>query len=448
MDSVVWCHCADAHLGYKQYNLPQRLKDFGHAFDTCISLIIKQKPDFVVFAGDLFEHYNPNPPELRQAITILKKLKNLEENHREIPIYVISGNHDVSYSASKRYGGDILDFLQDLELIHYLKDSYEIVEKDGQPIALVAGLRFWGKKTPERLEAFCSENKNALARDDIPKILLLHAFLEGTVANYDITPYALNITPFDYIAIGHYHMKWPTNFTDQANKIFSSGATEHRTSAEWNHPRGFITVKAEKNGGKWAINPTFISYEVREKKLITKEFDLTTANEVIRVARELIKNNDKKEILLKLYLTGTLKRGEYSFINLQELKKLAKHALYVDIINHLTFTTIKLTETISDRDAYLEVLKNTFNVKKQYRDNYLALIENIIRIAEDRDFTQLATKLLDDFVEKNPDAIKMPEMGVEPQKAKPKPSTKRAKAVKKRRPSKKLDSFTSKGGNK
>lgn len=115
MDQVIWCHCSDAHLGYKQYNLIERLEDYGKAFNKCISLIIEQKPDFVIFTGDLFEHYNPSPPELRQAVAILNKLKV-----NNIPIYVIAGNHDVSYAASKRYGGDILHFLQELKLICYL----------------------------------------------------------------------------------------------------------------------------------------------------------------------------------------------------------------------------------------------------------------------------------------------------------------------------------------
>ncbi|MHA1324443.1 MAG: metallophosphoesterase family protein, partial [Candidatus Helarchaeota archaeon] len=331
MSVITWCHCSDAHLGYKQYNLPDRLRDFGKAFNLCIEQIVQKSPDFVIFSGDLFEHYNPNPPELRQAISILRKLKNPENGAEPIPIYIISGNHDVSYSASKRYGGDILDFLQDLGLVHYLKDSLELVKKNGKPIALVAGLRYYGKKTAEKLREFYEAHKKHLERTDIPKILLLHAFVEGTVANFDITAYALSEYPFDYIGIGHYHIRWPDHFSHDGNKIYSAGATEHRTSAEWSYERGFITVQAQKEADQWRIIPEFTSFPVRPKKMILKDFGLTTANRIITETTKTIQENDKKGILLKLTLQGILKKGEFSFLNLQDLKARAKNVLYIDM---------------------------------------------------------------------------------------------------------------------
>ena len=399
---MTWCHCSDAHLGYKQYNLPERLYDFGNAFSNCITLILRENPDFVIFTGDLFEHYNPNPPELRQAIAALNKLKKLNENGLSIPIYLISGNHDVSPSASKRYGGDILEFLQDLELVHYLTDSYEIITKNEEPIALVAGLRYWGKKTSEKLNEFCEEYKKELERTDIPKILLVHAYTEGTIDNYDITSYGLNIQPFDYIAIGHYHMRWPVEYTDKKNKVFYAGGTEHRTSTEWNYERGFISVKAEQDNGGWNIIPRFITYEVREKKVIFHDFKMTTAAEIMEITRKLIEENDKTDILLKLNLTGTLKKGEIQFLNLHSLKSVAQNALYIDIINHITPILTDTKPFKTDEEAYSEIFKNTFNIKEEHLNDYAELIKTIIKIVNDRDFSESCPQILEDFIGKIP----------------------------------------------
>jgi DNA repair exonuclease SbcCD nuclease subunit len=452
MSPVSWCHCSDAHLGYKQYNLAQRLHDFGEAFNKCISLIIEQNPDFVIFTGDLFEHYNPHPPELRQAIAILDKLKHPENGGKSIPIYISPGNHDVSYSASKRYGGDILDFLHDLKLVHTLKDTYEIIEKDGRPIALVAGLIYYGKKTPLKLKEFYDANQKAFQRTDIPKILMIHAFVEGTVANFDIGAYGLNQYPFDYIAVGHYHIRWPKDFNDKTNRIFCPGGTEHRNSNEWRHARGFITVQAEKNDESWNISPKYTTFDVRKKLVINHDFELTTANEIMSGIRKLINENDKENLILKLNLQGTLKKGEFSFLNLQNLKGEAKNLLYIDIINHISTVSIGHTPPKTDREAYTEVFKDNFNIKKEYLPNYIALIENLIKIANDRDFNDLNSKMLDDFVSKTPEAIPVLEEDEagsiskkKASKSSQKATKKSTKTSKKRKGSgsvKKIDSFS------
>jgi len=440
VDSVTWCHCSDVHLGYKQYNLPQRIHDFGSAFNKCITLILQENPDFVLLTGDLFEHYNPNPPELRQAIATLTRLKKRDGDQQSIPIYVISGNHDVSTSASKRYGGDILDFLQDLELIHYLADSYEIVMKNEKPIALVAGLRYWGKKTSEKLNEFCDLHKKELARTDIPKILLAHAFVEGSVASYDISTYGLNIHPFDYIAMGHYHMCWPEEYQDKKNKVFYPGGTEHRTSAEWGCKRGFIRVKAEQKKGNWTITPNFISYDVREKKLIPHDFGTTTAAQIMETSRKLIEENDKEESILKLDLRGNLKKGEIPFLNLQGLKILAKKVLYIDIANHITPILTDSAPVKTDKEAYLEIFKNTFNIKREQLDNYAELVKTIIKIVDDRDFNEVCPKILEEFIVKTPLVLKEEETS---EKEKEKEQIKEPpKTRKKAKGTKKLDAFT------
>ncbi len=85
-----FAHLADTHLGYRQYGLIEREKDFYEVFDKVIDKIIEEKVDFVIHSGDLFETARPSPMALLTFQKGLLKLKGAG-----IPMYAIAGNHDV-----------------------------------------------------------------------------------------------------------------------------------------------------------------------------------------------------------------------------------------------------------------------------------------------------------------------------------------------------------------
>ena len=83
-------HIADIHLGFDRYNSPERTKDFFRAFQTTLEqYALEASVDFVLIAGDLFEHRNIMPATLNQAQVCLQVLQ--EEG---IPVLAIEGNHD------------------------------------------------------------------------------------------------------------------------------------------------------------------------------------------------------------------------------------------------------------------------------------------------------------------------------------------------------------------
>ena len=85
-----FAHLADTHLGYRQFGLLEREKDFYEVFDKIIDKIIEEKVDFVIHSGDLFDSARPSPSALLAFQKGLLKLKGAG-----IPIYAIAGNHDV-----------------------------------------------------------------------------------------------------------------------------------------------------------------------------------------------------------------------------------------------------------------------------------------------------------------------------------------------------------------
>ena len=60
-------HMADTHLGYRQYGLSERENDFLEVFDDIIEETVKERPDFVVHSGDLFEYSRPPTKALLTA---------------------------------------------------------------------------------------------------------------------------------------------------------------------------------------------------------------------------------------------------------------------------------------------------------------------------------------------------------------------------------------------
>jgi len=71
-----FAHLADNHLGYRQYNLQEREKDFYNNFVEVIDKIIEERVDFVVHSGDLFEF--PKPP-IEALLTVLEGLRRLKD---------------------------------------------------------------------------------------------------------------------------------------------------------------------------------------------------------------------------------------------------------------------------------------------------------------------------------------------------------------------------------
>ena len=54
-----FAHISDTHLGFSQFGTGERAKDVYNAFLQAIDISIKEKVEFVVFAGDIF--HTPTP---------------------------------------------------------------------------------------------------------------------------------------------------------------------------------------------------------------------------------------------------------------------------------------------------------------------------------------------------------------------------------------------------
>jgi len=84
-----FAHLSDTHVGFKQYGLERRRKDFEQAFETAVSDILNKGIRFIVHSGDLLNSNRPGP----DAIQCLNRVhRNLIAHNAHMA--VASGNHD------------------------------------------------------------------------------------------------------------------------------------------------------------------------------------------------------------------------------------------------------------------------------------------------------------------------------------------------------------------
>jgi DNA repair exonuclease SbcCD nuclease subunit len=247
-------HLADVHLGFDRYDSKERTRDFFFAFEDALKkYAIDEQVDFVVIAGDLFEHRTIQPSILNQAKLCLQMVKD-----HHIPVIAIEGNHD-----NRPYGTQTnwLKYLSQDDLLILLEPErspdgeivYEMWDGEaGGYIDLDCGVRvlgsqWYGASAPRAIESLA----NAIYK--LPPspghtVMLFHHGLEGQIARYqgalrydDLLP--LRDAGVDYLGLGHIHKSYV-----EQNWIFNPGSLEANSVEEANYDRGAFLIELTSEG--------------------------------------------------------------------------------------------------------------------------------------------------------------------------------------------------------
>ena len=84
-------HCADLHLGFKQYGLKDRMRDFINVFHDVVEYMMKNSIKYLLISGDIFHKKDITPETLYEFETIL-------DINEDITVIVVEGNHDNTHS--------------------------------------------------------------------------------------------------------------------------------------------------------------------------------------------------------------------------------------------------------------------------------------------------------------------------------------------------------------
>ena len=276
-----FAHLADTHLGYRQYGLAEREKDFYEVFDKVIDRIIEENVDFVIHSGDLFETARPSPMALLTFQKGLLKLKGVG-----IPIYAIAGNHDVVMRKGS-IPPQVIFKKMGLKVISNINPSY--MHGD----IFIAGLPFFPASHNKALKTKLAELSEKASKHE-KSILVMHQGIDKYIGyNYELE---IGDIPdnFTYYALGHIHKYINENFGK--GKLVYPGSGEIWKTSELldykENGKGFVLVDLD--GPKPRVKRVKIDIP---REFIQRTLDYNDLESDIAGIKETIKDFDKKPIL-------------------------------------------------------------------------------------------------------------------------------------------------------
>jgi exonuclease SbcD len=392
MKPFSFVHAADLHLGYAQYNLDVRRRDFNNVFGELVDKTIALAPDFLILAGDIFEHARPTNSTLEVAITNFRRLKDAG-----IPVLAVDGSHD---SAPNSITGTILNPLDSAGLIWYLpRHEGACWRNENCYVYGIPNFRT-ARKTQEELPLFLEKNKPA-PDPSLFNVLVFHMALDipaikppkmEAEASLESLPEG-----FDYYAGGHIHKPYKSTFRN--GLLVYSGGTETASYDEAKTEKGFYHVQVSKSGKPKLER---IRLETPRKFIILEQtYTGLTPSKITEAAVQLVKENDEKEVILVPVIKGVLPaeagRGE---IDIARIRRAGEKALLVHPV-------LRLRETEISEDVIRSIFGGDMkDLKTKAFEYFFEIFSESYKREESEKIARLAVDLLGPLVEKRETRVK------------------------------------------
>jgi exonuclease SbcD len=351
-----FAHFADCHLGGWRQEELQSLN--FQSFQKAVEIVIQEKPDFLLLAGDLFDSAYPPIEILKETFSEFKKIKEAQ-----IPVFMIAGSHD--FSAS---GKTFLDVLEKAGFVRSVDKSE--VQTDGR-IKLsptffneVAILGYSGKKSGMEIE----DLKKVYFESFYPfSIFMIHSTIKDVVGNIPMDSVEKERLPIaNYYALGHIHQRFETK---QANSVFVYPGPIF--------PNNFQELVDLKCGGFYMVDTDGPKIKTRQillpiKEVVSIEVEI---NDALTATEKIISEIDKLFLVNKVFLLklkGVLQQGKTGDIRFNEIE-----------------------EFIIKKGAY-SFLRNISSIQAQEMEMHVE-VEHVENIEE---------KVFSDYRQKNPNDIK------------------------------------------
>ncbi len=374
-------HASDFHLGYAQYGLMERFRDYARAFHSVIQYTIDHKAEFILISGDLFHKRNINAPTYEQAYKVLSELK---EKSPSTGVYAIEGNHDLAFYQDGKSWLEILNSQGLLKLIR-LKEANgaklmgDFVELDN---VRIFGVRYLGSSTLSVIPQIAEEIKKInAANGEKYTILMMHFGMAGQMRQEAPGEIHYNsLLPLkemvNYLALGHYHMQY-----EMDGWVFNPGSVEMIAMNEYGLPKGFYHVR---DSGARLITP--ITRPLRRIKL-----DISS----ISKPDELYSNIDSRldsepsalsDPLIELFLYGTVNFPK-SEISLDRIKSMISEKFKplwcdVKIMNSSSQYTLSEGDVrgLTREQIELRVFSDRVKLDGRYRDDVEEIVKTMIEV--------------------------------------------------------------------
>lgn len=337
-------HLSDLHIGKQlhRYNLKE---DQQVILKEVITYAKELRPDAIVIAGDIYDKSVPSA----EAVTVFDEfLTELSEITPEIPILIISGNHDspdrLKYASEilKRHhiylAGNVPERPEEHIEKVTLHDAYGEVDFYLLPFMKPAYVRnIFVDETPETYSDAVREiiKREKIDYKDKRNVLVSHQFYVGEKAespetcdsevfsvggidNVDIGA----VKEFDYVALGHLHGaqcigKPEIRYCGTLLKYSVSESTQNKSLT-------VVTLKAKGEKPEIENYPLHPLRDVRKKK--------GTLDEIIKEAKETEKDD---------YISITLTDEIDPYKPKEQLERVFSHILEIRVDNQRTRTKLK-----------------------------------------------------------------------------------------------------------
>jgi len=426
-------HTADLHIGediFSQYSVKaasERFNDILYSLEQIKNIALENDVDAVIIAGDVFNRIIPSG---NSSLHFSKFLKQLLENR--IHTIIVRGNHDRPYAEGtsellKTY--NILLSTKQEEYFHYLSRIENIVisAKDGKKISFTSlpyypsELEFrevksveeaFEKARYEKRQEFITKLKeeslrkvNELRSNAIADyhILVAHVPILGAIpgserifygSKYEVVYEVNEISrlPFDYIALGHFHVMQQVG----SEKCWYSGSIYRLTFDEPSYldgrevsksSKGVILV-SEQNG---ALAPKPVYIKTRDLCVVhlnysnpkTRPLPDNIGEIVDQVAAKCPINDKSLPPCVKVYVR--ISYTQRRMLNDYKIREMLLEKGYLDIKFDIA---TEQTEQISLKTAnmpveealtrYIESLQINPQLKKQVLEESLKILREVM----------------------------------------------------------------------
>lgn len=384
-----FCHIADVHLGsWKERELSILSDKF---FIETISKCIREKIDFLLIAGDLFDTSLPNIEKIKIAVEQLKLLKNAGIN-----VYAIAGSHD--YSPT---GKTVLEVLERADLLKIVSRGEMFNEKlklefikDEKTNAIITGIPgrkgMLDRKYYELLD-------RSIKNEEGFKIFMLHTALTElkpkSLEHMESQPLSLLPEGFDYYAAGHMHINQEADY--HGGKIVFPGPLFPCNFKEMED--GYCGYVIYDNG---KIN--FIKNDIKILKI-----DINLNGKPSEFREKILEslNEITKDAIVTIRVSGVLD-GRISEINFKEIFQEAyKRGAYFVLKNISKLSTKQLEEIrleISSKEDIEEKIINEHINQINVHFNEKKIINELIQVlseekADEERASDFSKRIIDNF---------------------------------------------------
>lgn len=376
-------HASDFHLGYAQYGLEERFRDYARSFQSVIKYAIDHKVRFILISGDLFHKRNINAPTYFQAYKVLSELR---EKSPSTQVYAIEGNHDLAFYQDGKSWLEILNSqglvrLIKLREVNGLSLMGDFIELD---IFRIFGVRYLGSNTISTIPRIAEEiRKIKEINGEKYTILMMHFGMEGQAKHESAGEIPFNaLLPLkdvvNYLALGHYHIKYEID-----GWVFNPGSVEMVSMNEYGFPKGFYHVNNK--------CPELISPVTRPVKRIKLDIsNIRTPQELYpniaaRIEREPAFPSGRSPIFeLLLYGELNFPKSDVSIDRIKEMLNEHFKPLFSDVKIIKTNSPYVLTEGDvrgqTREEIELRIFSERIKLDGRYRENIPEIINTMVEV--------------------------------------------------------------------